>query len=169
MVSKSRIWGARRNALSGLKGLLKIIGLEVTTDRLRNDTIRYAILTCAQKLTWVSLIYRTEPTTKKWKTEKLKSKKRICSEVSVNSPGNPWSQSWRRMKQWRDDVWWEWWVDGTDGKSATQTAGKWEADSRLAVVGEFLFIQSWFFGRYQDWYKLGELEEESSRFYWLQR
>ena len=32
-------------------------------------------LTCAQKLTRVSLIYRTEPTTKKWKTEKLKSKK----------------------------------------------------------------------------------------------
>jgi len=29
-----------------------------------------------------------EPTTKKWgKTEKLKSKKRMCSEVSVNSPG----------------------------------------------------------------------------------
>jgi len=31
-----------------------------------------------------------EPTTKKWKTEKkLKSKKWICSEVSVNSLGNP--------------------------------------------------------------------------------
>jgi len=30
---------------------------------------------CAQKLTWVSLICRTEPTTKKWKTEKLKSNK----------------------------------------------------------------------------------------------
>ena len=30
---------------------------------------------CAQKLTKVSLIYHTEPTTKKWKTEKLKSKK----------------------------------------------------------------------------------------------
>jgi len=28
------------------------------------DTIRYAILTCAQKLTRVSLIYRTEPTLK---------------------------------------------------------------------------------------------------------
>jgi len=30
-----------------------------------------------------------EPKTKKWKTEKLKSKKWICSEVglSVNSPG----------------------------------------------------------------------------------
>ena len=40
-----------------------------------NDTIRDAILTCAQKLTKVSLIYHTEPTTKKWKTEKLKSKK----------------------------------------------------------------------------------------------
>jgi len=30
------------------------------------------------------------------KQKKLKSKKRICPEVSVNSPGNPWSQSWRR-------------------------------------------------------------------------
>jgi len=46
--------------------------------------------------TRISLIYRTEPTTKKWKTEKVKSKKRICSEVSINSPGNPCSQSWRR-------------------------------------------------------------------------
>jgi len=39
------------------------------------DTIRDTILTCAQKLTQVSLIYLTKPTTKKWKTEKLKSKK----------------------------------------------------------------------------------------------
>ena len=46
------------------------------------------------------LIYRTEPTTKKCKTEKkLKSKKNgICSEVTVNSLGNPCrpSKSWRR-------------------------------------------------------------------------
>jgi len=41
----------------------------------RYDTIRDTILTCAQKLTRVSLIYHTEPTTEKWKTEKLKSKK----------------------------------------------------------------------------------------------
>ena len=27
---------------------------------------------------------------------KSRQKKRICSEVSVNSPGNPWSQSRRR-------------------------------------------------------------------------
>jgi len=48
---------------------------------------------CNQKLTLVSLIYRIEPTTKKWKKQKkLKSKKRICSEVSVNSLGNPWSR-----------------------------------------------------------------------------
>jgi len=40
-------------------------------------TIRDVILTCARKPTSVSLIYRTEPTTKKCKTEKkLKSKKR---------------------------------------------------------------------------------------------
>jgi len=34
--------------------------------------IRHAILTCAQKLTRVSLIYHAKPTTKKWKTEKVK-------------------------------------------------------------------------------------------------
>ena len=42
---------------------------------IRYDTIRDAILTCARKPTWVSLIYRTETTTKKCKTEKRKSKK----------------------------------------------------------------------------------------------
>ena len=37
---------------------------------LRYDTIRDAILTFARKPTWVSLIYRTESTTEKCKTEK---------------------------------------------------------------------------------------------------
>ena len=60
---------------------------------IRYDTIRDAILTCAGKPTWVSLIYRTETTTEKCETEKLKSKTRICSEVTVNSPGNPCNQS----------------------------------------------------------------------------
>ena len=36
--------------------------------------IRDAMFTCARKPASVSLIYRTEPTTKKCKTEKLKSK-----------------------------------------------------------------------------------------------
>ena len=36
--------------------------------------------------------YRTEPNTKKSGKRKNKNKKRICSEVSVNSLGNPWSQ-----------------------------------------------------------------------------
>jgi len=35
---------------------------------------------------------------KSGKTEKLKSKKRICSEVTVNSLGNPCSQSCRRKE-----------------------------------------------------------------------
>jgi len=34
---------------------------------------------------------------------KSREKKRICSEVSVNSPGNPWSQSRRRNGK----LWWE--------------------------------------------------------------
>jgi len=68
---------------------------------LRDDTIRDAILMCAQKPTSVSLIYRMEPTSKKWKTEKVEIKKRIFSAVSVNSPGNPCSQSWRRKGRLR--------------------------------------------------------------------
>jgi len=43
-------------------------------DVYHHDTIRDAILTRAPKPTRVSLIYRTEPTTKKW-TKKRKSKK----------------------------------------------------------------------------------------------
>jgi len=35
--------------------------------------------------------------------EIYREKKRICSEVSVNSPGNPWSQSRRRNGK----LWWE--------------------------------------------------------------
>jgi len=66
---------------------------------IRYDTIRNVILTCAQTLTWISLIYRTEPRTKK--ENRKKNKKRICSEVSVNSPWNPWSNSWRRKGRLR--------------------------------------------------------------------
>ena len=48
--------------------------ISFTCSTIRYDTIQDAILTCSQKPTWVSLIYRTEPTTKKCKTEKkLKS------------------------------------------------------------------------------------------------
>ena len=65
------------------------------------ETIRDAILTYNQKL--ACLIYRTEPTINKWKTEKLKTKKRVCSEVSVNSPENPYSHSGRRKGR----LWWE--------------------------------------------------------------
>ena len=40
-----------------------------------------AILTCAHKLIRVSLIYHTEPTTKKWKTEKNKKQKNRYAQV----------------------------------------------------------------------------------------
>jgi len=50
------------------------------------DTMRDTVLTCAQKPTLLSVNYRTEPKTKMRKTEKLKKyKKRICSEISVNT------------------------------------------------------------------------------------
>jgi len=63
-------------------------------DRGWNDTIRDAILKCAHKLTYVSLIYRTEPNTKKWeKTKKLKTDMlrsidkqsgKNCQKITVN-------------------------------------------------------------------------------------
>ena len=48
---------------------------------------RDAILTCARNPTWVSLIYRTETTTKNCKTKKLKSKNRYARSYS-KSLGN---------------------------------------------------------------------------------
>jgi len=35
------------------------------------------------------------------KQKNKKVKKRVCSEVSVNTPGNPWSQSWRKKGRLR--------------------------------------------------------------------
>jgi len=68
--------------------------------QLTNDTIRDAILTCVRKSTWVSLIYRTEPTTKKCKNrKKTKSRKQVCSEITVNSVGNPRSEYLSRRKE----------------------------------------------------------------------
>jgi len=61
----------------------------------RYDTIRDAILTCARKPTRVGLLYRTEPTTKKCKNRKTKSRKQVCSEITVSSLGNPCSESGR--------------------------------------------------------------------------
>ena len=145
-------------------------------NNIRYDMIRDAILTCARKPTWVSLIYRTETTTKKcknthththpfngslsgttqvsryqkgktnldfteardsewqWhqlgcvqvctllqtdkhastpplkkcKNRKTKSRKQICSEITVNSPGNPCSEKDLQkrkpgMKEWVGD------------------------------------------------------------------
>jgi len=38
MVSKSRNWGARRKWLSGLEGVLAVVGLVVTTEDIRTGT-----------------------------------------------------------------------------------------------------------------------------------
>jgi len=54
----------------------------IATDA--KNTIRDAILTFAQTLTRVSLIYRTEPTTKMWKTEKLIVIKQMFVEQNVS-------------------------------------------------------------------------------------
>jgi len=61
--------------------------------RIRHDTRCYSNVRSKADMSQLNL-YRTEPTTKKCKkNRKSKSKKRICSEVTVNSEGDPRSQS----------------------------------------------------------------------------
>jgi len=48
----------------------------------------------------ISQLISTEPTTKKCKKQKkTKSRKQICSEITVNSPGNPRSEYLSRKKE----------------------------------------------------------------------
>jgi len=64
-----------------------------------NDTTRYEMQNVRSKANMSQLIYRTEPTTKKCRIEKLKSRKQICSEITANSLRNPGSESWRRKRK----------------------------------------------------------------------
>ena len=103
------------------------------------DTIRDAVLTCAQKLTWVSLVYSMEPTTKKVENRKVRSKKQICSEMSINSWGNPRSQSWRKER-----LWWE----GFAGKEGFKSGMKqwltktFRITKRKCLPGLSIFLSS---------------------------
>ena len=71
---------------------------ELTVRRV-NKKLRDAILTCAQKLTWVGLIYRTEPTTETWKTEKTKKKETDMLRSIGRQSGNPCSQSYHIISE----------------------------------------------------------------------
>ena len=79
------------------------------TGPIRYDTIRDAILTRSQKLTWVCLIYRTELTTKKWEknrrigkqsresVESVRKKKRKATVGRICRKG--------RFQAWNERVW----------------------------------------------------------------
>ena len=49
---------------------------------------------------------------------KSREKKRICSEVSVNSPGKPWSQSRRNGR-----LWWEGFAEKESFKPGVKVKG----------------------------------------------
>jgi len=68
------------------KACLQIVMLQPRTNssvmtivEKARETIQGGVLACNQKLTWVSLIYRTEPTTKKWKNQKVKKTEKLSS------------------------------------------------------------------------------------------
>ena len=64
------------------------LGYCFTAPAIRYDTIRDASLTCARKPTWVSLIYRTEPTSKKCKNrKKVESKRRNMLRTNSKQSG----------------------------------------------------------------------------------
>jgi len=51
------------------------------------DTIRDVILTCVRKPTRVGLVYRAEPTTEQWRTERRKTNKSIMLRSIRKQPG----------------------------------------------------------------------------------
>jgi len=105
------------------------------------DTIRYASLTCAQKPTWVSLIYTAAQNQqlKSLKQKKTKKeKKRICSEVSVNSPGNPPSQSCLCSNDnFRTEWFWRrYWRDGSSGLTLFESSSYSSSRSSVKIQGQ---------------------------------
>jgi len=82
--------------------LLRGVEREERASPQSHGTIRDAILTCARKPTRVGLIYSTETTTKKCKTEKLKSNSRYVRSNS-KSLGNDVvsSEEEKERLQWK--------------------------------------------------------------------
>ena len=68
-------------------------------DTIRYDTRWYINVRSKANMSQLNLSYRTEQTTKKCKNRKTKSRKQICSEITVSSPGNPCSEYLRRRNE----------------------------------------------------------------------
>ena len=62
-------------------------------DTIRYDTRCYFNVRSKANMSQLNLPHGTDPTTKKCKNRKTISRKQICSEITVNSLGNPCSES----------------------------------------------------------------------------
>ena len=104
-----RIWRDRDQPLLSFTAALKIRGKLFGGGRvaIRYDTTCNFNVQSKAYTSQLNLTHGTNNREEEKQEKKLKSKKRICPEVSVNSPGNPWSQSWGRKGRLR----WEAFVD----------------------------------------------------------
>jgi len=102
---------------------------ELWYDTVRYDTRCYFNVCSKADMSQLNLlqVWMLAQRTKKGKQKKLKSKKQLCSEVSLNSLGHPWSKLWRRKGRLR-------WVGFAEKERFKPGMREWGGDGILIII-----------------------------------